>query len=95
MSQPIKITEAEFSEIKMLQGKFQEMTIKLGTLQVEKMNLDQMVSDFVEKEKRLKEEWLSLKKLDQSLHDRIVNTYGVGGLNMADGTFIPEAEMAK
>jgi len=86
---PIKIDEASLSEIKMLQGKFQEITIKLGNLQVEKMELDQMVSNFVEKEKRLKEEWQSLKKLDQSLHDRIVDTYGEGGINMADGMFIP------
>jgi len=86
---PIKIDEASLSEIKMLQGKFQEITLKLGNLQVEKMELDQMVSNFVEKEKRLKEEWQSLKKLDQSLHDRIVDTYGEGGINMADGMFIP------
>jgi predicted nuclease with TOPRIM domain len=93
MSQPTKLTDAEFSEIKLLQGKFQEITIKLGTLQIEKMNLDQMVNEFVEKEKRLKEEWLSLKKLDQSLHDRIVDTYGEGGINMTDGTFISSAKM--
>ena len=90
MSQPTKLTDAEFSEIKLLQGKFQEITIKLGTLQIEKMNLDQMVNEFVEKEKRLKEEWLSLKKLD---HDRIVDTYGEGGINMTDGTFISSAKM--
>ena len=87
--QPVKITDAEFSEIKMLQRKFEETTFKLGLLQVEKMELDQRVNDFVEKEKQLKEEWFSIKKLDQSLHDKIVETYGVGGLNMANGTFTP------
>lgn len=95
MSQPTKITEAEFSEIKMLQGKFQEMIYKMGNLQVEKMELDRLVTEFVEKEKRLKEEWQSLQKLEQGLLDKIIKTYGEGNLNMADGTFTPAAPQAK
>ena len=87
MSQTIKITESEFSEIKMLQGKFQESIFKLGSLQVEKMELDRLVTVFVEKEKKLKEEWISLQKLEQGLLDKLVQKYGEGNLNMTDGTF--------
>ncbi|HQI45157.1 MAG TPA: hypothetical protein PLC59_03795 [Bacteroidales bacterium] len=87
MSQTIKITESEFSEIKMLQGKFQESIFKLGSLQVEKMELDRLVTDFVEKEKKLKEEWISLQKLEQGLLDKLIQKYGEGNLNMTDGTF--------
>jgi len=87
MSQTIKITESEFSEIKMLQGKFQESIFKLGSLQVEKMELDRLVTVFVEKEKKLKEEWISLQKLEQGLLDKLIQKYGEGNLNMTDGTF--------
>jgi predicted nuclease with TOPRIM domain len=80
MSQTIKIAESELAEINMLQKKFQEIVIVLGNLQVEKMELE-------EKEKKLKEEWASLKKLDASVLDRIIKTYGEGKLNMSDGTF--------
>jgi hypothetical protein len=89
MSQPIKITESEFAEIKMLQSKFQESIFKLGNLQIEKMELDRLVTGFVEKEKKLKEEWASLQQLERSLLDRMVKTYGEGNLNMNDGTFAP------
>lgn len=89
MSQPIKITESELAEIRMLQSKFQESIFKLGNLQVEKMQLDAAVTDFVEKEKRLKEEWTSLQKLEQGLLDKIIKSYGEGNLNMNDGTFTP------
>ena len=89
MSQPIKITESELAEIRMLQSKFQESIFKLGNLQVEKMQLDAAVTAFVEKEKQLKEEWTSLQKLEQGLLDKIVKSYGEGNLNMADGTFTP------
>lgn len=91
MSQPIKITESELAEIRMLQSKFQESIFKLGNLQIEKMQLDAAVTEFVEKEKRLKEEWTSLQKLEQGLMDKIVKTYGEGNLNMNDGTFNPVA----
>ena len=91
MSQPIKITEAMFSEIKMLQGKFEELHGRFGTLGIEKMELDRLVTEFVEKEKQLKDEWISLKKLDEGLRDKMVKTYGEGSLNMADGTFTSTA----
>ena len=85
----IKIDENILSEIKMLQNKFQESIIKLGNLQVEKIELDRWVNEFVEKEKKLKDEWLSLQQLEQGLLDKIVKVYGEGNLNMADGTFVP------
>ncbi len=65
---------------------------KLGNLQVEKMQLDQMVTEYVEKEKTLKAEWLSLQKLEQSLLDKISTAYGEGNLNVIDGTFSPTAK---
>jgi predicted nuclease with TOPRIM domain len=85
----IKLAENDLAEIKMLQSKFQESIYKLGSLQIEKMELDRLVTEFIDKEKRLKEEWASLQKLEQSLLDKIVKTYGEGNLNMSDGTFTP------
>jgi|FAXJ01.1.fsa_nt_gi hypothetical protein len=89
MSQPIKITEAEFSEIRLLQGKFQELHGRFGNLGIEKMELDRLVNEFVEKEKKIKEEWITLKKIDEGLRDKLVTTYGEGSLNMENGTFTP------
>ena len=73
----------------MLQGKFQESIFKLGNLQIEKMELDRLVTDFVDKEKKLKEEWLSLQSLEKGLLDKIMAKYGTGNLNLSDGTFTP------
>jgi len=84
-----KISDLELSEVKMLQSKFNESIYKLGNLQIEKMELDRLVSEFVEKEKKLKEEWVSLQKLEESLVDKIIKTYGPGNLNIMDGTFTP------
>jgi len=92
MSDSIKITEAEFSEVKMLQGKFGELHGQFGNLGLERMELDRLVNEFVEKEKKLKDEWGSLQKLERGLLDKIIKTYGTGNLNMTDGTFTPVSE---
>jgi len=87
MSEVKKISDNDLAEIKMLQTKFQEGIFKFGNLQIEKMELDRLVNEFIDKEKKLKEEWASLQKLEQGLLDKIVKTYGEGSLNVSDGTF--------
>ena len=87
MSEVTKISEAELAEIKMLHGKFQEMIIKFGNLQIEKMELDRLVSEFVAKEKSLKEEWTNIQKLEGDLMDKVVKKYGEGNLDISDGSF--------
>jgi hypothetical protein len=91
---PKKIDDSTWAEIKMLQGKFQELHGQFGNLGIEKMELDRLVTEFVEKEKQLKDEWISLKKLDEGLRDKLVATYGEGSLNMENGTFIPASPPA-
>lgn len=87
MNTKIKLPNSELEEIKSLQNSFQEHIFKLGNLQVEKIELDKIISDFIEKEKALKNEWGSLQKREQLLLNKIVNNYGEGNLNMNDGTF--------
>jgi hypothetical protein len=89
MSQPIKIAEGELAEIKTLQGKYYELRLKMGDVQFEKIELDRLVTEFVEREKQLKEELMSLQKLEHQILDKIIKTYGEGSLNMTDGTFTP------
>jgi peptidoglycan hydrolase CwlO-like protein len=87
MNEVIKISEEELAEVKMLQSKLQEMHFQFGNLQVEKMELDRLLSEFVSKEKSMKEDWYNLQKLEQTLLDKIVQNYGEGNLDMKDGTF--------
>lgn len=82
-----KIAESDLAEIKMLQGKFQGMILQFGNLGIEKLELDRMVNDFINREKSLKEDWGNLQRLERDLMDRMVKNYGEGNLNVADGTF--------
>ena len=87
MSQPKKITEAELAEIRMLQGKYQEIITKLGLLAVERRDLNKTLANLSERETKANEEWDSLQKLEQGLLDKIIKVYGEGHLDMSDGTF--------
>lgn len=84
-----KISDDNLAEIKMLHGKFQEMIFKFGNLQIEKLELDRMVSEFVSKEKNLKDEWTNLQKLESDLMDKIIKKYGEINLDMNTGVFTP------
>ena len=86
---PIKIKDTELAEIKTLQSKFQALHSKFGDVGIEKIQLDAAIADFIEREKKIKEEFASLQKAEQDLLDRFVKTYGEGNLNMNDGTFTP------
>ena len=87
MSQTVKLSDSKMAEIRLLQGKFQELHLKFGTLYLEKMHIDQLTVDFLEKEKNCKDEWENIKKLEKGLLDDIIKTYGEGSLNLNDGTF--------
>ena len=56
--------------------------------------MDRLVTNFVENETKLKEEWVSLQKVEEGILDKIVQKYGEGNLNMVDGTFTASAPAA-
>lgn len=86
MSQVKKLADTDLTEIKSLQNKFQEIIYKFGQLQIEKLEIDKIVSEFIDKEKSLKDEWSSLQAKDKILIEKIINTYGEGNLNLTEGT---------
>ena len=87
-----KLKEQELIEIKDLQSKIQETIIKLGKLQVDKMDLDAAVADYLANEKSLKEHWHTLQKNEKELLQSILTNYGEGSLNLANGTFSPSVK---
>lgn len=89
MSDPIKISEDEWAEIKLLQNKLSQKIFEFGNLGIEKIELDRMVQSFVEKDKKLREEWDGLQRLEGQFVDKLVKKYGEGDLDIKAGTFTP------
>lgn len=82
-----KLSDAEWSEVKLLQSKFNNIIYKLGTLQVEKLELDNAINKHKNEESKVCDEWVTIQKLEQELLNRIIAKYGEVNLNIKDGTF--------
>ena len=89
MTNTIKFTEQELTEIKTLQGKFQGKVFEFGQFRIERMRLLGLVKDLEVRESKAEEEFKSLQALETSLLESLTKKYGEGQLNMQDGTFIP------
>jgi len=90
MSEPIKMSDNEVAEIKLLQEKFQRKTLDMGLLYLEKMQLDEIIKNLTNKEQSLRDDWESLKKLENELIDKLIKKYGEGALDLNKGMFVPD-----
>ena len=89
MHEPIKISDNDLAEIKMLQNKISQKIFEFGNLGVEKIEIDRLVQSFVEKDKKLREEWDGLQRMEREFVDKLIKKYGEGDLDIAEGTFSP------
>lgn len=89
MSESIKFTEDEISEIKLLQRKFQEKVFEFGKFRLERMQLLNLVKKLEERESKAEQEYGQLEHMESSLLEKLTKKYGEGSLNLEDGTFIP------
>jgi hypothetical protein len=92
MLEPIKMTESELSEVRKLQEQYQQKLAQFGLLYVDKMQVDLAVKAVVERENKLQEEWVELKKAEDLLIDKFLKAYGEGSLDIQQGVFIPESK---
>jgi len=90
MPEPIKMTDAELTEVRRLQEQFQQKLAQFGLLYVDKMQVDAAVKTVIDRESKLQDEWNALKKAENDLIDKFLKTYGEGALDMTKGVFIPQ-----
>ena len=88
MSEQIKIAQEEMAEINMLREKISKNIFDFGSLAIEKIELDKMVSDYVERDKKLREDRANLEKMEKEFVDKLVKKYGEGEIDLKNGVFI-------
>jgi hypothetical protein len=89
MSNVIKLTDEELVQLNELKNDIQKTIFSLGELYLEKMELDSIIKTMSEKETELRNGMQSTKKKESEFIDKILDKYGEGSLNLADGVFIP------
>lgn len=90
MADTTKLESNELAEVRMLQEKFQQKVVDLGKLDLQKWQIEDAQKSIVEQEKKLKDEWANLQKMERELMDKLLKKYGEGSLDLVNGTFIPD-----
>lgn len=90
MSEKIKMTDSELAEVRMLQEKFQQKHYQFGQWFLQKMDVEMRTKTINEQEIKLRNEWNDLQKMENELIEKLLNKYGEGSLDMAEGVFTSE-----
>jgi len=77
-----KFTEEEMEQINSIKIKYNESTVSLGQVAIDKLLLE-------EEESRLAKEYREVRDREVVLAKELSNKYGVGNLDLETGVFIP------
>ena len=79
---PVKFTEAEINELSTIRKGYEEITLALGQLELQKRELKK-------NETRVSDRLTEAEKNEKAFLDKIVAKYGEGTFDIATGVFTP------
>mgnify|MGYP003149403072 CR=1 FL=1 len=85
----IKFTEEELKSVGDLQGKYNDITNKLGNLSIARLNVKKQLELLIDQEDGLHAELESNQGEEQKLLTIINKKYGAGQLDASTGIFTP------
>lgn len=92
MSESIKLTQEELTELKNIQVLYQEKTYSFGQLYIDRLNLTERQKEVDKNEEKIKQELIDTQKKEQEWISKISSKYGEGNLSLASGTFTPNTK---
>lgn len=88
----IKFTDDEMQFISQLQAKYQQKLFELGQLELNRIDLDQQLSEITKQKSDLLTDWKQIQEEENKLMENLTQKYGDGTLSLKDGTFKPLAK---
>ena len=89
MSEIKKLTEEEITKVKSIRKNYVDIQNAFGQLHLTKLNLEKQLSQIDSNYASLTTEYEKTQTAETDLVKSIQDTYGVGTLNIEDGTFSP------
>ncbi len=86
-----KFTQEELDQIRSLQGKYNEIGIKLVQLKLARKNVQDYIQQLDEQESKLTEEIVEADQSEKLLAQTLSDKYGAGSLDMDTGLFVPNS----
>jgi len=90
-----KLDKEHLDEIQTLRDEFATNSNTMGSLQLERLALEQRVEFLKQEQQRCFLAFESLRKQESELLDKMRERYGDGQINITNGTFTPEEGLNK
>ena len=91
MSEEVKFTEEEIKQVQGIQTNYANIQNAFGQLHLTKLNLEKQLTGIDENYKSLSTEYYKTQDAEITLVKSFQEKYGVGTLNIEDGTFTPNS----
>ena len=86
-----KLDKEHLDEIQALRDAFANNSQTLGNLYIEEFSLQQQLQQLTEQRNNFMKQFVDLRKQEEELLEKMRNRYGDGQINIAQGTFTPNA----
>ena len=91
MSETKKLTTEELQKVKDIRQNYVAIQNAFGQLHLTKLNLEKQLQGIEENYNSLGAEYEKTQDAERTLVQSVQDTYGVGTLNIEDGTFTPNS----
>ena len=86
MSEDIKkVTPEELEEVQKVRSKYQEITVKLGQIQVQRLTISGQLEVLNKNEEALREEWIKTQEEEAKAITDLQEKYGKININLDSG----------
>jgi len=89
MVDDIKFTEEEMKSLRDLQDSYTKKQAELGQVSVQRILLNQQISDLNKRESDLQTKYVEVQEQEQDLVQKLNEKYGPGQLDPESGVFTP------
>lgn len=89
MSNAIKLSEEEKTQINQLQTDYATITTQMGQLKIEQILLNAQLTRLKELESEFTKKYLELQTKEEEFAKQITTKYGEGDINLETGEFTP------
>lgn len=85
-----KVTNEELERVRKLRIEFQEIMLKIGQAELQIYDLKNSIANISEHRNSLLTRYEGLKKEELDEMKKISDKYGIGSLNIEDGSYTPQ-----
>ena len=90
-----KLDKEHLDQIQKLREQFSQITSTIGSITIEEIVLKRQLDKLQQEQERFLNQLDALQTQESELIEKMRERYGEGQINVADGTFTPDAGLAK